>query len=73
MFERKLNLLGYVDKKAYEDIYFVIMNRQIYRVDDSFPKIVTNNVPPQISDVSYDLSISGIDSWKVEDFEYGTR
>lgn len=70
-FERKLNLLGYIDKKPYEDLFFVITGRQIYSVDDTFPRIVTNDVPPEITGVKYDISLPGIDKWKVEDFENG--
>lgn len=73
IFERKLNFLGYIDKRAYEDMYFVFGIEQVFEVNYTFPRIVTENVPPEIIGAQYDLSISGIARWKVEDFRYGIK
>lgn len=69
-FEKKLILIGYIDKKAYEDMFFVIGIQKVFEVNDTFPRLITGTVPPEVTGVRYDLSISGIDEWKVEDFDY---
>ena len=67
LFEQKLVSLGYIDKKAYENIYFTIGNRSYYEVNDSFPRLIPANVPTEIVHVQYDLSIVGIQAWKIEE------
>lgn len=62
--ERKLVSLGYVDKKTYDDIYFIHSRPDFYEVDETFPKLITENVPKQIVGVRYDLSLVGIEPWK---------
>lgn len=65
-FEQKLVSAGYIDKKAYEDIFFVRGERTYYRVDNSFPRLITKNVPKEIIRAEYELSIAAIDGWKTE-------
>lgn len=69
LFEQKLVSIGYIDKKAYESIYFVKGDRIYYKVNDSFPRLVTENVPVEIIGVQYDLSVAGIQPWKTGDSE----
>ena len=67
--EEKLVSLGYLDKKAYEDILFRIGLSSYYRVGEDFPRLVTDKVPEEIVAVRYDLSLAGIEPWKVgEDY-----
>ena len=63
--EQKLVSVGYIDKTAYEQLYFVKGHRDYYTVDNTFPRLVTANVPSEIIAAQYDLSIAGIQSWKV--------
>lgn len=65
IFEEKLVSVGYLDKSAYEEIYFIVGNTDYYCVNDTFPRLVTETVPTEIVGVKYDLSIVGIESWKV--------
>lgn len=65
LFEDKLISLGYIDKSAYGDIFFRIGSRNYFNVDDKFPRLVTENVPSEIVSVRYDLSLVGIEPWKV--------
>ena len=65
IFEEKLVSLGYLDKQAYEDIMFRIGSSYYYRVEEDFPKLVTDKVPTEIVAVRYDLSLVGIEPWKV--------
>lgn len=66
-FEEKLVSLGYMDKSAYDDIFFVVLGTEFYEVDSSFPKLITQNVPKEITGVRYDLSLAGIEPWKVKE------
>ena len=65
LFEEKLVSLGYIDKPAYNDIYFRVGNVNYYIVEKDFPRLVTDNVPLEIVAVRYDLSLVGIAPWKV--------
>lgn len=67
LFEEKLVSIGYVDKKVYEQIFFVKGERTFFKVDDTFPRLVTENVVPEIVSAQYDLSIAGIQPWKIGD------
>ena len=65
IFEEKLVSLGYLDKQVYNDILFRIGSSSYYRVEEDFPKLVANKVPTAIVAVRYDLSLVGIEPWKV--------
>lgn len=67
LFEEKLICLGYLDKSVYDDIYFVINGTDYFEVNDSFPRLVTESVPVEIVGVRYDLSLVGIEPWKVKE------
>ncbi len=66
-FDEKLISLGYIKKKSYETIYFSVGELNCYRVDNTFPRLVTNDVPPEVVSVKYELSIPGLDGWKVNE------
>lgn len=65
IFEEKLVSLGYIDKQVYEDKLFRVGSSSYYRVEDDFPRLVTNEVHTAIVAVRYDLSLVGIEPWKV--------
>lgn len=67
LYEEKLISLGYLDKSVYNDIFFAVNTVDYYEVDDTFPKIVTQSVPGQVVGVRYDLSLAGIEAWKVKE------
>ena len=69
VFEQKLVNVGYMDKKNYEEIYFSVGNISYYMVDDTFPRLVTEKVPAEIVGVRYELSLVGIEPWKVGENE----
>ncbi len=69
LFEQKLISLGYLDKKAYDDICFAVKQHVYYMVDGSFPKLTTHSVPKEIVGTRYDLSLVGIEPWRREDSE----
>lgn len=47
------------------DVPYIVYDIELYKVDDSFPKIVRSKLPVEISNGTYNLSISGIQRWKV--------
>ncbi len=67
LFEDKLISIGFIDKSAYNDIYFRIGSKYYYQVRDDFPRLVTEKVPSEIVSVRYDLSIAGIEPWKTSE------
>lgn len=67
--EKRLIAAKYIDKKQYEDIFLKFNGIEFYKVDESFPKLVTENVPNEIVRAEYDLSLSGIDKWMIGDVE----
>lgn len=67
LFEEKLVNLGYIDRSAYDGLYFSLNGMEYFEVDDKFPRLVTENVPTEIVGVRYDLSLVGITPWKVGD------
>ncbi len=69
LFEEKLVSLGYLDKPAYDDIYFTIGASAFYNVNKDFPKLVTEKVPAAIVAVRYDISLPSVESWKVGETE----
>lgn len=69
LFEEKLVNLGYIDKGIYDDIYFIVNGIDYFEVDSKFPRLVTENVPSEIVGVRYDLSLVGIEPWKVRNID----
>ena len=68
IFRSKLLRTGYleVDKYRYTSKYFV-RDEFIYRVDDAFPRIVSENIPNGVFDVSYCVDLEACDMWRVTD------
>lgn len=64
LFEKKLIMLGYVDKKAYEDFYFVCGLPTYFEVDKFFPRLTPQSVASEIISAKYEISLSGIEAWK---------
>ena len=67
LFEEKLVDLGYIDKSAYESLYFSFNGIEYFEVDEKFPRLVSENVSSEIVGARYDLSLLGISPWKVGD------
>lgn len=64
LFNQKLVSLGYISKQTYDSIFFALKDREIYAVDNDFPKLITSSVPREIVSVRYDISLAGIEKWK---------
>lgn len=65
LLDERLVSVGYMMKKAYDDYYFVCKDVAVYKVDSTFPKLTSGLVPYQIVGAKYDLSLAGINGWKV--------
>lgn len=66
-FEQKLISLGYMDKNEYDYIYFKCNGVTYYKVNNSFPKLVSSSVPAEIVGAKYDIDLAGINKWKVDE------
>ncbi len=64
VFILKLGSVGYIDMDEYDKHYFSVSAKQSYYVNDSFPKIVRNNLPVEISNAVYQIDLPSIESWK---------
>ena len=62
-FTRKLLSKGYTYHQEYENEYFDFIKSNFYKVSDSFPVIRKENIPEQILNAKYDISIKAIHSW----------
>lgn len=66
IFRSKLLMVGYleVDKHRYTSKFFV-RGEFIYKISDDFPRIVSENIPNGIFDVSYCVDLEACDNWRV--------
>lgn len=66
-FEQKMISIGYINKSQYDDIYFKCNGVAYYKVTKDFPRLVTSSVPEGIIGASYDIDLTCISKWKVDD------
>jgi len=69
LFNEKLLKLGYHYRENYNNMLFVYKGINFYQVDESFPKLIPENVRVEINGATYSLSLSAIENWKVEDID----
>ncbi len=63
-FVLKLGSMGYIDMIEYDKQNYVFSSKQEYFVDDSFPKFRREDIPTEIINTEYQLSIQSINKWK---------
>lgn len=63
-FTNKLNAVGYVDIEVYDNYPYKFYKSDVYDVNNTFPRIVRDDIRPEIIRAEYVLSISSIDNWK---------
>lgn len=65
----KLARLGYQEKdnKVYLETKFRLQNFDFFSVSDGFPRLIKNNIASGIVSASYDISLSSIESFKVQE------
>lgn len=69
LFKEKLLKLGYRYRENYNNMHFVYRGINFYQVDESFPKLIPENVRVEIIKAIYSLSLTAIEDWKVEDID----
>lgn len=60
----KLGSAGYIDMKEYDKQYFNTSSKQVYVVNESFPRIRRADVPTEITNAEYQIDIPSIKSWE---------
>jgi hypothetical protein len=63
LFQTKLMAYGYLDLQEYAEQKYIHSGTQRYGVDDSFPRLIKNNVAPQIVAVHYEIDIASLVNW----------
>lgn len=66
-YESKLLELGYVDCKEYYDRYYVFYGFRFYHVGENFPKLLRETVPNEIVRVKYDIALSEIKEFQIQE------
>ena len=66
-FSCKLAKNGYFDKDAehYESYCYRLAEKRTYIVDSTFPRLIRNNIPAEIANARYELSLTAIDAHRV--------
>lgn len=62
-FMLKLNCAGYIDMPDYDQQTFVFSSKNKYSVDDKFPKLIRSNIPTEITNLNYALSLPSLAPW----------
>lgn len=66
MFINKINMIGWEDRKEYDEEYFTGRFTS-YDVNDTFPRISLKSLPEQVEKVTYTLPLKSLDSWHRSD------
>ena len=61
---RKLLIKGYTYDDAYDAYFFRFTKKDIYKVNDTFPRIGRDSVPSAVSAARYDLLLAQIEDWR---------
>lgn len=60
----KLGSAGYIDMKEYDKQYFNMHSKQIYCVNESFPRIRRSDLANEITNLEYKIDIPSIKGWE---------
>ncbi len=63
IFRSKLSLYGYIDLQEYSEQKYYCSGSQRYSVNNTFPKLIRQNVPIQVESLRYELSLSSLADW----------
>lgn len=66
IFKERLLAVGYIEQEFYESACFHVMATNKYSVSNGFPRLTGKGVPLGVSDISYSISISAINPFKIE-------
>ena len=65
-FEQLMAEQGFLDLPEYRSQKFTVVDRETFRVEEGFPRIVPTAVPDGVQDVRYAIEISALSSFKCE-------
>jgi hypothetical protein len=63
LFQEKLGRYGYIDLPEYAEQTYYFSKSQVFEVNDSFPKVIRDDVADQVITVQYTLGIAGLSEW----------
>lgn len=63
----KLFSVGYIENEYYENQSFLVSSYSFYEVTKDFPKIMAQELPPEISNVKYQIEINKITRFLVDE------
>ncbi|OLN26662.1 PD-(D/E)XK motif protein [Desulfosporosinus metallidurans] len=63
LFRSKLSTYGYIDLQEYSEQKYYCSGSQRYGVNDTFPRLIRQNVPSQVETLHYELSLSSLADW----------
>jgi hypothetical protein len=65
LFLIRLGEAGYINHSAYSENKWICQNHAIYSINETFPKLISAELPAQIVKVEYQLSLAKLDQWKI--------
>ncbi|EKN4736851.1 PD-(D/E)XK motif protein [Yersinia enterocolitica] len=63
VFQQKLISYGYIELQEYSETKYHFSKTQRYVVNESFPRLIKENVPNEIVSSSYELNLPSLDKW----------
>lgn len=63
VFQQKLISYGYIELQEYSETKYLFSKNQRYVVNESFPRLIKENVPNEIVSSSYELNLPSLDKW----------
>lgn len=69
MLSQKLGDFGYLPVSAYDEPEFVVRERQTYRVEGDFPRLVRSELREGIARVSYEIELEAMKDFETDDDE----
>ena len=63
---RKLLIKGYVFDEIYNSFMFLFTQKNLYTVNESFPRISRSSIPRAVSAAKYELQIKQLEEWRIE-------
>lgn len=64
IFDLKVSTIGDVSNAEHSEKYYTVKKVTEYQINESFPRIKREELPPEITEVIYDISISAIKKWE---------
>lgn len=68
VFDGLLACVGFreADAHFYDKKQFALVEMQFYSVTEGFPRLINDELSPNISDIQYRLSLAGLDAFKID-------